>query len=278
MNRPIKTLCLFAMAALAVPLARAADATVNITTDNLNGWTITTGRLGSGTANASVTQTTDYGGQGNFRFYTGAGVQNTSWQWAGISSGDFGGMLLSSISSMSIQEFGFSGDSPNNWEPPTFTWFIDKGNGSPRTVVWVPWNTAFPGGSYGSISTSNSRTPGQWNTYDCATTGTWFVEENGAKYTSLAALKAAFPSGFFLPASRLPASSYLSQQAFNLGNVQVYNADQTMFNNTTGYVDWFEVGVNGTVTRYDLGAAVPEPGALALLALGLGLVALRKKA
>jgi hypothetical protein len=56
----------------------------------------------------------------------------------------------------------------------------------------------------------------------------------------------------------------------------MYDGDCAYFTSARGYVDWFEVGVSGVVTRYDLGV-VPEPGSLALFSFGLSLLAFRRR-
>ncbi len=249
---------------LGVSVARAD---VNLTLDNLDGWKVTaTSVYHTPTDPATtVTQTTDYGGQGNFRFSTGP--MNVSWQfeWAGLSTEAFAGKTLASITSLRIRNYGVSGDNAASWQPPTFTWVVDKGDSNQRCITWIPW------------SAGNAREPGLWHEYDAALTGQWLVEETGVKYNSLAALKAALPSAYFEYTAELPIDwGYASQQAFNVGNCPLYDVDRAYFTSARGYVDWFEVGVNGVVTRYDLGV-VPEPGSLALLAVGLGLVALRRR-
>jgi hypothetical protein len=248
---------------LAVPLAASA-ATVDLTTGNLgaNGWKATATYVWGGSTNASVTETSDYGAS-NFRFYTGP--MNTSWQfqWAGISTNGFAGTPLSSITSVKIRNFGAFGDNAAQFQPPTFTWVVDKGDTNQRCITWMPW------------SGGNAREPLAWHEYDAATTGTWHVYETGANYTSLAALKAALPNAYFEYTAELPLDwGYASNQAFNVGNCPLYDEDRALFTDTAGYVDWFEVGVNGNVTRYNL---VPEPASLAILAGGLLLTGLRRR-
>ncbi len=263
----MKTKCLCLLGAL----ASTAMADVNLTLDNMQGWKATaTSVYHTPTDPATtVTQTTDYmGGSGysNFRFSTGP--MNTSWQfeWAGISSDAFAGVSLANITSLKIRNFGAFGNNPASWQPPTFVWAVDKGDGSQRCIIWIPW------------SDGNARDPLVWHEYDAAATGQWLVQETGVKYNSLAALKTALPNAYFEYTAQLPVSyGYASQQAFNVGNCPLYDGDRAFFTGTAGYVDWFEVGVNGVVTRYDLGV-VPEPGTLALMLAGLGLFGvLRRK-
>jgi hypothetical protein len=243
----------------------ANAATVNLTTDNLaaNGWKSTATFVWGGSTNATVTQTSDYSA-GNFRFFTGTMPNSWEFQWAGISTNAFAGTTLASITSVKIRNFGAYGDGPN-WQPPTFTWVVDKGDTNQRCITWKPW------------ANGNARELLVWHEYDAAVTGQWFVEETGIYYNSLAALKSALPNASFEPTAELPLDwGYASQHAFNVGNCPLYDSDRAWFNGASGYVDWFEVGVNGVVTRYDLGI-VPEPCSLVLVAGFIGLAGLRRR-
>jgi hypothetical protein len=245
-------------------IADAGAALVNLTMENLatNGWTSTATYVYGGTTNATVTQTADHD-TANFRFFTGSMPVSWQFQWAGISTDGFANTMLSNITSVRIRLFGVSGESAGNWQPPTFTWVVDKGDTNQRCITWKPW------------SNGNSRLPGVWSELDAATTGQWFVEETGASYNSLAALQAALPNAYFEFSAELPADwGYASQQAFNVGNCPLYDQDRAWFSGATGYVDWFEIGVGGNVTRYDLGA-IPEPSPLVSFAAALALLSLQ---
>lgn len=260
----IRIVALLAVCAVAAGPASAFDAFVALPYDDLaaQGWKATAAAVWHSNTNASVTWTNDYGAS-NFRFFTGSMPVSWEFQWAGVSTNAFAGMPLSAITSVNIRNFGAFGDNAYNWQPPTFTWVVDKGDTNQRCITWLPWTNG------------NARESGVWHEYDAATTGQWFVEETGAMYTSLAALKAALPNAYFEFAAELPLDwGYASQQAFNVGNCPLYDGDRAYFSGAAGYVDWFEVGVNGVVTRYDL---VPEPGSLLALASGLGSLGLWRR-
>ncbi len=249
---------------LLVASAVSQAGTINLDMANLNanGWKATATSVYGGSTNATVTQTSDYGSN-NFRFFTGAMPVAWQFQWAGISTDAFAGTPLSSLTSIKIRNFGAFGDNPVNWQPPTFTFVVDKGDTNQRCIEWKPW------------SNGNPREALVWHEYDAATTGQWFVQETGILYNSLAALKAALPNAYFEYTAQLPVDwGYASQQAFNVGNCPLYDADRGWFTAASGYVDWFEVGINGVTTTYNL---VPEPASLMLLALG-GLLLRRRAA
>lgn len=253
MRTVLGLLCLLAVA------GATSAATVNLTMDNLsaNGWKKTTTYVWGGSTNATVTETSDYG-TGSFRFFTGSMPNSWEFQWAGISTDVFAMTTLASVTSVKVRNFGAFGDNQYNWQPPTFTWVLQKDASNQRCITWVPWTNG------------NARTPLVWNEYDCATTGQWFVEETETFYNSLAALKTALPKAWFAKTADLPLDwGYASQHAFNVGNCPLYDWDRRFFSGAAGYVDWFEVGINGEVTRYDLGPIIPEPGSLLTLGTGL---------
>ncbi|HOB76634.1 MAG TPA: PEP-CTERM sorting domain-containing protein [Phycisphaerae bacterium] len=271
----MRLVCSFVTCALAASVAYGAG-TVNLTMDNLeaNRWKVTaTAVYGDPTqTHAFVAETNHYahGGTGNFQFYTQGGMDanyDEKWQWAGISTNDFAGMPLANITSAKIRVLGASGDTMWRWQPPTFVWVLDNGSGEWRTVRWVPWGN----------EVNRSDVALTWFEFDAATEGRWLIEESGAYYNSLAELQAALPNAFFDTPEHIRTDyGWASDHGFNVGNCPVYADYVSYVNGVTGYVDWFEIGVNGDVTRYDLGV-VPEPASLALMGGLLGLGALRRR-
>ncbi len=261
----MKLSCLLVVSGLLASTA-IAQTTLNLTMDTLaaNGWRTTAINVWGGSPNATVTQN-EYNGTGYFRFFTGTMPVSWEFQWAGLSTDAFAGTPLSSITSVRMRNYGSFGDNALNWQPPTFTWIVDKGDSNQRCITWQPW------------SNGNARQPGVWHEYDAATTGRWLVEETGIYYNSLAALQAALPNAYFEYTAQLPTDwGYASQHAFNVGNCPLYDEDRAWFSGAAGYIDWFEVGVNGNVTTYALGL-VPEPTTMALLAAGLLLAGLQRR-
>lgn len=275
----MKTNCLIIFATCALCVARA-DVNLLLSPDNLgaNGWSTTithstpsyTYTPGAGT----ITQVADVGGVGAFKFTVPA--MNTAWtfDWAGIGTANLAGTLISDISSIKIRTLGIAGDNVNNWQPPSITLSLSRGGAtSDRNVVYVPWSST----QWGGITTGISRASGQWYEFDATTTGYWVCVDTGAKYSSWAAVKTAFGTARIANQAQLPLSwGYASQQGVNVGMCPLYDEQRALDSNVQGEVDWFEFTVGGVTTRYDLGV-IPEPGTFGLVALGFGMLALRRK-
>ncbi len=266
---------------MAASLASAADVNLLLDPNNLaaNGWSTTIKHStptyvytpGAGT----VTQVADVGGVGAFKFTVPA--MNTAWTFdsALIGTANLAGTLVNNISSIKIRALGITGDNANSWQPPSITLSLSRGGAtSDRNLVYVPWSTQ--SSSWGAPA-AHPRASGQWFEFDATTEGTWIVVDTGAKYATWAAVKSALGTAAIANQSQLPLSwGYASQQGVNIGIYPLYDEQRALDSAVSGEVDWFEFTVSGVTTRYDLGV-VPEPGTLGLLAVGLGLLALRRR-
>jgi hypothetical protein len=221
----------------------------------------------------------DSSGRGDVNNRTDAGVdgiqftngdQNKTRGCAAvISTAAFAGVSASSITALNIRVYGTEGDG-TNWQPPVFVFPFAKapGNLSNRYAWWIPWTDGV------------ARSPQTWQTYDALVDGTWYVPNVNVTKNTFAELLAAYPSMYFPSDADLATMGNFPAGAhsFNVG----YVAGGTAFDayvgkysdSARGSVDWFEVGINGVTTRYDLG--VPEPATMGLLALG-GLAMLRRR-
>lgn len=151
-----------------------------------------------------------------------------------------------------------------NYQAPKFVLKLFKAadNLSDRTLEWVPFSDGV------------TRVINTWYTMDALVDGSWICPNTGATYTTFAAAVAALPAGVITSANtywpNLPYGFSIGSNNW-VSNVTQYN------DNSRGVCDWFEIGIDGATTRYDL-ADVPEPGSLLALATGLiGFLGLRKR-
>jgi hypothetical protein len=152
------------------------------------------------------------------------------------------------------------GDDPDYYQPPTFMFAFSPTVYHDRIVTWLPWYNG------------NPRAPGStdWVTYDAMTTGIWYIASVGTIYYSFAEMVAANPDMTFMSDEEL--ATYLPDypgRTFNVG-LGNYGPDTSKyFSSTRGGVDWFDVGIDGDITRWDLNEVVPEPGSMFTLLAGL---------
>ncbi len=186
--------------------------------------------------------------------------------WATISNGNYAGLLASQITHLTIRTFGLQGDTATDYQPATFLLAFRDTAGNQRFATWLNWQTAsYPG---------NPRANGSadWVTYDAMTTGTWLITWTGGAYSSFADMVAANPDLTLMSDDEIAANYPLYPgRAFNVGCGNYYNGDRNYFSSTRGGVDFFEVGIDGQVTRWDCNK-IPEPASF--LALGTGLIGL----
>jgi len=261
MRIAVLVLCVFALS-----LSAAYAGTVNMKVADLTtyGWKATA-KSSVAEPGASVQDKLNYAGSNGIQFSPKRSVSNDR-AYAAISTSAFQGVAISSITSLSIRTFGAEGDG-SAWQPPTFQLWLYKAptNLSLRPIVYLPWT----GG--------NARAPGSWNTYNALTAGNWYCPWTGATYANWAAVVAGIPEGFISDAAA--GANTPTGQAFEVGALPAFNETITYFSSARGTVDWFDVGISGVTTRYDLGEVpVPEPGSILALTMGLvGFVGLRRK-
>ena len=116
------------------------------------------------------------------------------------------------------------------------------------------------------------------------TDGQWYIPWTGARYSTFAAMLAATPTLVLASDAQLVTMSGAggiapgatgAAHSLNVGHFSWINEVATYHDSARGTVDWFEIGVNGNVTRFDLND-VPEPATLIALLTGMGLVCIRR--
>jgi len=198
-----------------------------------------------------------------FQFTQGHSEVTPAGCRAVLGTDNYNGLLLSQITALKARLLYIEGDqSP---QPPKFILKLQRApdNVSDRTLEWIPFSDGI------SVQTN------VWMELDAMVDGSWICPNATNRiFLRLADALVAYPSLMFANnAGTWPLIPY----SFNLGqdnwvsNVTKYN------DNERGVCDWFEVGVGGVTTRYDL-YDVPEPGSLIALATGLiGFVGLRRR-
>lgn len=240
---------------LAFAVSQAGAGTVFMPLSDLpgNGWKVTA--IDGAESGASVTEKMNWAGANAFQF-SPKKSQSNALGWAGVSTGSLAGIKASQLTALNIRSYGTEGDG-TAWQPPAFQFAFQKAptNPSNRVAIWLPWD-------------GETRLPGQWNEIDALTAGTWKIPWIGGTYTSFAAMLAAYPDLTF--ADDTVAATWLpSGQSFNVASGAAYNDTVQYFSSARGCVDWIEVGIDGSITKYDFADVVPEPSSIVGLAAGM---------
>jgi PEP-CTERM motif len=204
-------------------------------------------------------------GQNMFMFTEGSSTRATK-PWSAITTPNYNGLLLSDITALDIKTSGFEGDNASNFQPPHFTISFLNAGGNTRCAEWLPWTDGIP------------RTPGNsgaanFGTYNALVDGSWYCAWIGGTYNTWADMLTALGGGCYIVPSNAYGTAWRGN-GFSVGYSD-YDSSVDKYNSGgRGLVEWFDIGIDGTTTTFYL---VPEPGSLALLALGGALVLLRRK-
>jgi hypothetical protein len=222
------------------------------------GWNMSVVADSSG--RGSITNKATAGSNG-FQFTLGD-KDKTSGVRSILGTTSYDGVALSSITTLKARVMVIEGD--GNYQAPKFVLKLQKAidNVSDRTLEWIPFSDGV------------TRVVNTWFDLDATVDGSWICPNTGATYLTLAAAQAAIPGGLITSSSTYwPLLPY----GFSIGSNNWVSNVSTYNDNSRGVCDWFEVGINGVNTKYDL-YDVPEPGALLALATGLiGFVGLRRR-
>ena len=260
-----------AVCCLALSITAASAGTVNMTLANMGdqGWTsvIIVDSSGRG---GIYEKAGPYGGEpvGNNMFmFTEGSVSRASNPWSAITTTNYNGVTLSRITALAMRTSGFEGGSgyDNDFQPPHFLLSFVNSGGNTRCAEWFPWFN-------GIARDPGNSADAKFGTYDAMVDGSWFCAWTGGTYPDWASMITALTDCTIV--AKPPGYSNWRGDGFSVG-YGMYDSSNVKYNNDgRGLVDWFDIGIDGTTTRYNL---VPEPGSLALLALGGALVLLRRK-
>ncbi len=260
---------LFVVLLIGLAASFASADTVYMNTAGLaaNGWTAVV-KADSG-GRGAVADKLNLAGSNGIQF-TNGDKDKTSGCWAAISTASFADVAASSITSLKIRAYGTEGDG-SSWQAPSFMFAFKKAptNLSNRFAFWIPWSNETPRAS-------------GWAEYDAMVDGSWYIPWIGGRYDTFAAMLAAYSTLTFTTDADLATMSAgfpAGGSSFNVGFFSQYSEVNSYYDSARGTVDWFEVGINGSVTRYDLAdtAPVPEPGSLVALVSLVGLFGIRRR-
>lgn len=250
---------LLAIAIATLAVAVSADTVWIPTTTSLpTGWGISvvadSGGRGSVTTKALL-------GENGFQFTQGDANKTVGCRSI-LGTNNLAGLPLSSITALNIRLLYIEGD--QSAQAPKFILKLQKTptDVSDRSLEWIPFSDGI------------TKQTNVWMDLDAMVDGSWICPNVGTTYTTLAGALAAYPGlQFTSDLTYYPLLTYAFSVGHNrwVSNTNIYN------DNNRGMVDWFEIGINGVTTRYDL-ADVPEPGSLIALAAGLvGFIGLRRR-
>ncbi|MFT3686233.1 MAG: hypothetical protein QM783_15155 [Phycisphaerales bacterium] len=247
-------------------LAAAAQAQINVSPGNMNGWQVFTFDDGTNPNSASVTFMNGIGtpplGSGSVQLATGAYGDGA----ARVATRNFDGTPLASISAMTYSSY-----SQNASYSGLHTYLslrVDYNNdGAEDDIIF--FEPEYQNGYTGAVPTQADATTGLWQGWN-ALAGGWWSNSNvlgtgnaGADVRPLADFIAAFPNAVI-------AGDMAPGLRFTAG----FGAPT--WNDYVGYLDNFSITLTGgPAVTYDFEAA-PTPGAAALFGLG-GLAAFRRR-
>lgn len=263
-----KAVLMVLVAGLAASAVSAGTVNMSLATMGAHGWdsVITVDSSGRGGIYEKVGP---YGGEpaGKYMFMFTEGSTNKSTNpWSAITTANYNGTTLSQITALTMRTSGFEGGDTSNFQPPHFILSFVNAGGNTRCAEWMPWTDGIardPGNSAAA----------HFHTFDAMTDGSWFCAWTGGWYNTFADMVTALGGGSYIVATNAYGTSAWKGNGVSVG-FGVYDSSNAKYNSDgRGLVDYFEVGINGSTTRYNL---VPEPATIGMLLLGLPLLRRRR--
>ena len=239
-----------AVCCMALSITAASAGTVNMTLTNMSdqGWTSVTNVDSSGRGGI-YEKVGPYGGEpvGNNMFmFTEGNSGRASNPWSAITTTNYNGVTLSQITALAMRTSGFEGADSSNFQPPHFLVSFVNSGGNTRCAEWLPWTDGI------------SRNPGnsldaKFGTYDAMVDGSWFCAWTGGTYPTWADMITALGDCTIVASTPgYPTATAWRGDGFSVG-FGIYDSSNAKYDSDgRGLVDWFDVGIDGTTTRFML--------------------------
>ena len=239
-----------AVCCMALSMTAASAGTVNLTLANMGdqGWT--SGIIVDSSGRGGIFEKVGpYGGEpvGNNMFmFTEGNSGRATDPWSVITTTNYNGLTLSHITALAMRTSGFEGADNSNFQPPHFLLSFKTAAGNTRCAEWLPWTDGIARNPGNSVDA-------KFLTLDAMTDGSWFCAWIGQPYNTWADMIAALGGDCYITPNNSYGTGAWRGDGFSVG-FGIYDGSNAKYDSDArGLVDWFDVGIDGTTTRFMLG-------------------------